>query len=427
MIKRIEKILKSKGVDKYKIREINEEKYEAYYSLQKLEATRNTESLTYEVTIYLPLGENQMLGSASFNLPYTMTVNQIAKKVDEAISSAQIAVSPYYELVEGVGRKTFKDSFVLEKPLEEIDKVANIFFKETSENKKFNSLEVFYKQATIRLVNSKGVDYKKISSVIEIEAIPSYDGVKKEDPSNQKVELYKYYKYPTFDKEKMQKDAKEALSDVEKRFNAKKIDFKGKKNVILRDGDLNELVGNLISLYSYQAVFSKATDKKIGDVIQDAKRGYDKLTVTLMPGSKADRFDGDGVLLEKTVVLDKGVLASYFGNNQYAQYLGLKPTGNMRFKKLEKGKKSSAELKREPHIEIISLSGIQVDPYADYIGGEVRLANYFDGEKSYPIFGFSFSGSLTESLKEISLSKETKKTTSYEMPSYALLKDLNIL
>ena len=225
----------------------------------------------------------------------------------------------------------------------------------------------------------------------------------------------------------MQKDAKEALSDVEKRFNAKKIDFKGKKNVILRDSDLNELVGNLISLYSYQAVFSKATDKKIGDVIQDAKRGYDKVTVTLMPGSKADRFDGDGVLLEKTVILDKGVLASYFGNNQYAQYLGLKPTGNMRFRKLEKGKKSSAELKREPHIEIISLSGIQVDPYADYIGGEVRLANYFDGEKSYPIFGFSFSGSLTESLKEISLSKETKKTTSYEMPSYALLKDLNIL
>lgn len=235
MIKRIEKILKSKGVDKYKIREINEEKYEAYYSLQKLEATRNTESLTYEVTIYLPLGENQMLGSASFNLPYTMTVNQIAKKVDEAILSAKIAVSPYYELVEGVGRKTFKDSFGLEKPLEEIDKVANIFFKETSENKKFNSLEVFYKQATIRLVNSNGVDYKKISSVIEIEAIPSYDGAKKEDPSNQKVELYKYYKYPTLDKEKMQKDAKEALSDVEKRFNAKKIDFKGKKNVILRE------------------------------------------------------------------------------------------------------------------------------------------------------------------------------------------------
>ena len=39
MIRRIEKILKSKGVDKYKIREINEEKYEAYYSLksQKLQ------------------------------------------------------------------------------------------------------------------------------------------------------------------------------------------------------------------------------------------------------------------------------------------------------------------------------------------------------------------------------------------------------
>ena len=112
-------------------------------------------------------------------------------------------------------------------------------------------------------------------------------------------------------------------------------------NVILRDSDLNQLIGNLISLYSYNAVFSKATDKKIGDVIQDAKRGADKLTVTLMPSSKANRFDSDGVLLEKVVILDKGVLASYFGNNQYAQYLGLKPTGNMRYKKLEKGKKTA--------------------------------------------------------------------------------------
>lgn len=427
MIRRIEKILKAKGVDKYKITEINEEKYEAYYSLQKLEATRNTESLTYEVTVYLALNDNKMLGSASFNLPYNMTISQIEKKVDEAIASAKIAVAPYYELVEGVGRKTFKDSFVFENPLAEIDKVANIFFKEASENKKFNSLEVFYKQLTLRLVNSKGVDYKKISSVLEVEAIPSYDGIKQEDPSNQKVELYKYYKYPTLDKEKIQKDAKEALADVEKRFKAKKIDFNGNMNVILRDSDLNQLIGNLISLYSYNAVFSKATDKKIGDVIQDAKRGADKLTVTLMPSSKANRFDSDGVLLEKVVILDKGVLASYFGNNQYAQYLGLKPTGNMRYKKLEKGKKTAEELKQEPHIEIISLSGIQVDPYADYIGGEVRLANYFDGEKSYPIFGFSFSGSLTESLKEITLSKETTKATDYEMPRYALLKDLNIL
>ena len=55
------------------------------------------------------------------------------------------------------------------------------------------------------MVNSKGVDYKKISSVLEVEAIPSYDGIKQEDPSNQKVELYKYYKYPTLDKEDLQK------------------------------------------------------------------------------------------------------------------------------------------------------------------------------------------------------------------------------
>ena len=72
------------------------------------------------------------------------------------------------------------------------------------------------------------------------------------------------------------------------------------------------------------------------------------------------------------------------------------------------------------------MSGIQLDLYAGYIGGEVRLANYFDGTNTYPISGFSFSGNLNECVNTLELSKEVTKINGYEGPKYVLLKQFDI-
>ena len=73
------------------------------------------------------------------------------------------------------------------------------------------------------------------------------------------------------------------------------------------------------------------------------------------------------------------------------------------------------------------MSGLQVDILNDYIGGEVRLAYYFDGEKKIPMTGISISGKLSEALDSIRLSDEAKCAGSYKGPKYALLSGIEII
>ena len=72
------------------------------------------------------------------------------------------------------------------------------------------------------------------------------------------------------------------------------------------------------------------------------------------------------------------------------------------------------------------MSGLQVDFFSDYIGGEVRLAYYHDGQKLTPVTGISISGSVSDVLNTIRFSDETATQDGYMGPKKALLTNMNI-
>lgn len=391
---------------------------ECFYILNNLETTRKTDTTEYEVTVYRK-HENYM-GQATIKIPHKMTDKELNKLISDAVYSANLVQNEPFEIVKGTEKLVFEGKELCENPLETIDKVAQIFINVSTPNNKFNSLEVFYNTTTTQIINSQGVDYKKTLNSLEVEAIPSFDG------ENEKVEIYKFYRYKEIDYDTIKQDAIDALNEVELRFNAEKPQEKIVIDVILRDNSIIQLVRELISTSSYASVYKKSALFKLNDFIQKDAKG-DLLTITLAPLTEYDGFDSDGVLLKPTTIVDNGKLINYFGDNQYAYYLGIKPTGKLLFTKLEPGNKSIQEMKTKPYLEILSLSGLQVDIYNSYIGGEVRLAKYFDGNKTIPLTGFSFSGNLNEILKDIELSKEKYVSTSYEGPKYIKLKNLEIL
>ena len=407
MIKQLVKALNNSEVDNYQIIETEKNTNEAYYVLQKLETARETKVVEYEVTIFKEFKDESttFLGSSSFNVPFKLTNTQLAKKIEEALFSASFVKNKAYNLPSGDEKKhNFKQKKITDDPYKLLDEIAKLFISVSKPNQKFNSLEVFYKEAVTRIVTSKGIDYKKTNYTLEVEAIPSYDGHKPEDFVNQKVELYKYFRYATADMELIKNDAIQALKDVKARYEAVKLPFTGNIDVIIRDEDIHNLSRSLIGNYSYSGVYNGSTDKKIGDVVQ--KADGEKLTIGLELLNSADRFDRDGVLLSPVEVIKDGVLNSYYGDNRFAQYLGVEPTGNLRSLKVKAGKSSDEEIMFGKYLEIISLSGIQIDIYSSYIGGEVRLANYHDGDKVIPVSGFSFSGNLFAALADIKISKD---------------------
>ena len=72
------------------------------------------------------------------------------------------------------------------------------------------------------------------------------------------------------------------------------------------------------------------------------------------------------------------------------------------------------------------MSGLQVDLFNDYIGGEIRLATYRDGEKSIPVTGISITGSLKQVLSSIRLSSDLSVCDGYTGPAKAILENVKI-
>ncbi|MFA5480878.1 MAG: metallopeptidase TldD-related protein [Bacilli bacterium] len=423
MIKQLAKALKEATViTDWLVAEVTTNSSQAFYVMQKLETTRLVKTREYHVTVYRKFKEGDVtyMGSSSFVLSHKLPVLQLKAKIEEAAFAASLIKNRDYDLVVGEKKKICKqkpfplESFAL------LDQIAATFFAIAKPNVRFNSLELFHNTKVEHIVSSRGIDYKKTLSNINIEAIPSYDGAK------DKVELYKYYTYKEVNFDVFRQDATAALSDVTARYQAEAIKDLKKADVILRDEDVKSLFNALIEDYSYDAIYRKNTDKVIGDAIQkDVKGEY--LTIALKPASRADAFDRDGVLLSPIKVIDRGLIANYYGSNQYAQYLKIKPSGLLSTIAVAKGKTRYATMKKKPHLQIIALSGIQIDMYSGYIGGEVRLGIYYDGQDYHPVSGFAFSGNIDKGLSSITLSQEMTALDGYEGPKYLKLKDMEII
>ena len=85
------------------------------------------------------------------------------------------------------------------------------------------------------------------------------------------------------------------------------------------------------------------------------------------------------------------------------------------------------QLKSAPYFRCASMSGLQLDIYNDYIGGEVRLAYYFDGEREIPVTGISISGKLSDALANMRLSDTATVYEGYLGPKWASFGGIEIV
>ena len=431
MIKQIIKSLNSNTeVSDWKIVEKTSKSTEQFYVLQKLETTRRTNIKEYELTIYHEYKEdgNDYLGQASVIINHKMSSKDLDELISQTLFSAKFVKNQYYELPStNDGKKNYKSKPITDNIYQSLNSIADEFFKVSKEDCKFNAVELFFYEDITHIITSKGINLTKNLYNIMVEAIPSFDG-------EEKVELYKSYNYDTIDLEKVRQDAQSALDDVTTRYkswtnsqvenklaNVKNID------VIIRNGEVKELFWSIIEDYSYNSVYLNMADKQIGDMLQENIKG-DKLNISLVPSSKKDAFDKDGILLNPIKIVEDGKLINNFGGVQSAYYLGIKkPSGIMKTISVDKGKTPYEKLTKKPHIEVITMSGLQIERLAHYIGGEVRLAVYFDGKDYYPVSGFTFSGNFDNVLSTLKLSKETTSIKEYKGPKYVLLNNMEIL
>lgn len=423
-IELLKKLLEeNKTVSDYRINRTGRTSSELFFVHRNLETSRATDVCDMNVTVYVD--HDGKKGESSFAVYESMTETDLRLKIAEAAERAKLVFNEPYEIP--CGEKTEREvpsNFKNYEPKELAAKIAEAAFKaDNYENGSINALEVFVNKFEITVVNSKGVDVTEVKYNAMVEAIPTWN------ENGESVELYEAYRFTEFDADEITAEIDEKMKEVRDRKHAVKPAKKIEADVVLNVKEAGELFSELANDLTFASVYSHYNLHKIGDDLQNGDG--DKITLEMkgaMKGSEySAAFDADGVSLTDKKIISGGKVEGYFGTNRFASYLGEKPTGNLQCVSVEKGSLTDKELGEKPCLECVSLSGLQIDLYNDYIGGEIRLAYYRHDGVAEPVTGISMSGKLSEVLAEIRLSDKTKVRGYYGGPYKVLLKGMEII
>ena len=407
----------------YKINMERTESYELFFVKGALETVRNTDNTDREVTVYVDHGEYR--GHAAFHVYPSTTEADLDRLIGEALQQAKLIDNPRYELPKGeTGEYTINSNFSAWDASEVCARIANtVFAANTMDVTSLNAVEIFLNRITETVVNSNGLQKTQHLYRAMVEAIPTAT------EHGESVELYEQYNFNALDVQELYREIADKLTQARDRHDAKRLEITGVEKVILNAQELKELFWNFADDLDYGAVYSHHNVFKKGDALQSDPRG-DGLGITLCashPGSAASRaFDRDGMTLTERRIIDGGRAIAYHGSNRFGQYLDETPTGILPVMKLDAGTADESDLTAAPYLEIVSMSGIQTDFYSDYVGGEIRLAYWHDGETIRSVTGVSVSGKLSEVLNHIRFSKDCTLLGSYFGPKKAIVEKLNI-
>jgi len=425
MTNRITTLLKENPlVADYRLNKIRTESYEMFFVHKDLETVRSTDTTKLKVTVFVK--KDGSLGDAAFSVYASYTDDDIRREIASACKKASLALNEPYELPKSETLSLESDSnFKNYNTADLAAEVANaVFAADTEECGSINALEVFLYRDTVNVINSQGIDKTEIRYRAMVEAIPTWNS------PEESVELYECYNFTEFNAEEVTAEIASRMREVRDRLAAKAPTTKLSCPVVLCAPELAEGFASLAHELSYSAEYNHTAAFKEGDDIQKGAVG-DRLNITMcgtVKGSvRSAACDVDGTTLVDAEVIRNGVAVGSFGSARFASYLGKKPTGNLGCVRVETGSLTDEELKKTPYFRCASMSGLQLDIYNDYIGGEVRLAYYFDGEREIPITGVSISGKLSDALANMRLSDQSTVYEGYFGPKLASFGGIEIV
>lgn len=417
-------ILKNtEGLSDWRVLSTRTESTQLFFVHNSLETLRSTDTTDVKVTVYL-LHDGAM-GEATFSVYSSYDDKRIAEEIEKARKKASIISNKPYTIPENEqGEYATASNFTNYTPVYLAGKISDACFEaDDMEGGSINALEIFVYKDTVSVTNSRGIIKTQVKHRAMVEAIPTFT-------AGESVELYEQYNFTEFDRDRVRDEIAVKMREVKDRYEAKAPEKKLCCPVLLGAPELESLFYNFAYNLNFSAVYQHSNAFSVGDDIQKDAKG-DRFSVTMCATVKgsvsSSAFDADGYTLTDRKIIENGRAVALFGGVRYAQYLGEVATGNLGCISVECGSLTDYEKRAAPYFRCASMSGLQVDIYNDYIGGEVRLGYYFDGEKEIPVTGISISGKLSDAIANMRLSNEAVTYESYTGPKCALLGGIEIV
>ncbi len=432
MIERLKKLLQENpSVSDWKLNIEKKESSELFYVGKKLETNRAADVISYTLTVYTDKGEER--GLSAFTVYPYMTDAELSEKIQENVFAASFAMNPYYDLPSGKDAVLPESrSNLREMTLKDAAEIVSdaVFAADRYDGGLLSATEIFLDRYDQRILNSRGVDLQAVTWLGSVELIPSWE------KDGEEVEIYHMLKFESIDASEITAKVDEQLKIAAARFEAKPlgevIDLATPVRVILQDEETKEVLSYFAEALTYEAKYHQQNLYEIGDPVQGDEVKGTVLNATMVPYCKgafqSSFFDADGVILKETPIIKDGVAVSLFGSYRFGRYLGeTEPSGLLPILKVMPGTKPFSEMAKAPYLRCAVFSGIQVQAFSGYFGGEVRLGFYFDGEKEIPVTGFSISGDMKQSRSTMIYSSDETVLGAYQGPKYLEICDMKLL
>ena len=423
MINTIQNQLIKAEINEWTILEKKSRSRELFFIRKDLDMNRSKDVSSFTVTVFKDYTEDckDYRGSATVVLGNNMTEEEISEKLKTAIYSASFVRNAYYpipsyanpQVSENSGRLSERDLMPV---LSEI--TESLFKNDCHSDGGINSAEIFVNQYEFHFVSSKGTDVSYKQNQGEIELICDWN---KADKS---IELYNMFSFADYSPSLIEDECRSQIEQCRFRAEAAHPAKIESVNIVLRDFAVREMMDFYRIHSNVKGIFEGTARGEKGKIFQGDDVKGDLLNIVLDPALPHSPFsspiDKDGVELKKIQLFEKGKLLRYQGSQQYSHYMEEEASGLIPNIVVESGSHSVDDWKKEPYVEIMTFSDFQMDPMTGDFGGEIRLAIYFDGEKSTPISGASISACLFDVQKEMYLSKERLDIENYSGPRYLM-------
>jgi predicted Zn-dependent protease len=418
-------------IDGFKLVEESTEAEEYFLVKQELDLHRAKTVRKIRMTLYKDFEADgiKYKGAAGALIHPTWSGAELEKVIAETAFAAGLVKNPYYPLIKPFpAAETTPDATASSCPATIFtiapDLLRALLKTDRTLAGRINAAELFISRVAKRVINSEGVDYsgKQVRSYLEL--IATWPGAREE------AELYLDLQMAAFTPELLTARTRDLLLLCREKAAARPTPALRKHTVILTGEPVRAFLNYYYEQTAAQSVYEGISTLQLGKPAQgEAIRG-ERLNLALepqLPNSDAMlNFDADGTWLRPATIIQNGIVQSYWGEQQYAYYLGIPATGLIRNTIFGTGARTMAELKREPHLEVLAFSDFQVNPVTGAFGGEIRLGRYFDGQQVSAVTGGSISGNIQTVQGELFCSKERQTVGNFSGPQSLRLAEVTV-
>lgn len=392
-----------------------------YEIFGKREAIRAVDSTVFDVDLYVPIHDNGETRQGSISIEIASGETGIDSRIHRAIDAAAVHGNRPFSLPpSGLVYPSFSaaDPDVVENPWRVIDELTNQLRDASAKapDIRISSTEFFVRHMMYRLINSNGLDERMDATDCLWEIVLFYGSKPNES------EFWTLFNRPGWEQlrigdtfTRFAQHARDALAAQTPRS--------GNCPVVLTGDSLFVLFQYLLYHASASAKFFGSSLFEPGKPILPDEPLGDRFTMysnSILPGGTySHRFDSNGLPGQRTRIIHDGVLERFWANQQYAEYLGIEPTGGFGNIEIPPGEISWEEMLRSNDRVILveQFSTFDPQPVAGNYLGEIRVGYEYRADGTVvPLRGGSVTGNVVSGLTNARFCREMETFLGYYGP-----------